>query len=171
MFDRSNFMLKSLVQYDTTTQEYVEIIYGLLQETPVARIKDISRLRRVTPSTVSTIIDNLGKQNLVSHQKFGYVILTPEGNTLGEALARRHQLVSSFLTDVLGVDPKVAQDDACLIEHVIAAETYEKLLDFIEFMANCPMSGSFWLQQFKQCQKDGQGRIPCESCLISPSRQ
>ena len=162
-------MMKSITQYDTTTQEYVEIIHALMQENPVARIKDISRLRGVTPSTVSTVIDNLKKQDLVSHQKFGYVSLTPEGIALGEALERRHQLVRSFLENVLGVDSKVAQDDACLIEHVIAAETCDKLLDFIEFVEKCPHSESSWLHQFKQCQKDGQGRIPCKNCQTASS--
>jgi DtxR family Mn-dependent transcriptional regulator len=162
-------MMKSITQYDTTTQEYVEIIHSLLQENPVTRIKDISRLRGVTPSTVSTVIDNLKKQNLVNHQKFGYVSLTPEGNALGEALERRHQLVRSFLVNVLGVNPKVAQDDACMIEHVIAAETCDKLLDFIEFVEKCPHSENSWLLQFKQCQEEGQGRIPCDNCQTTAS--
>ena len=157
-------MTKSIAQYDTTTQEYVEIIHALLQENPVARIKDISRLRGVTPSTVSTIIDNLKKQDLVNHQKFGYVSLTPKGHTLGKILSHRHQLIRMFLVEVLGVNPKVAQNDACLIEHVIAAETVDKLLNFIEFVTNRPVSGISWLDQFKQYHKDGKGRIPCENC-------
>jgi len=157
-------MMKSIAQYDTTTQEYVEIVHTLLQENPVARIKDISRLRGVTPSTVSTVIDNLKKQDLVSHQKFGYVSLTPKGHTLGKILSHRHQLIRMFLVEVLGVNLKVAQNDACLIEHVIASETCDKLLDFIEFVEKCPHSGTSWLDQFKQSQKDGKGLlIPSEN--------
>jgi len=162
-------MMQSIVQYETTTQEYVEIIYDLLRVNPVARIKDISRLRGVTPSTVSTVIDNLKKQDLVTHQKFGYVSLTPEGHTLGETLSRRHQLVRMFLVEILGVNPQVAQDDACLIEHVIASETFDKLLNFIEFLTNRPASGISLLDQFKQCQKDGQGQSPCENCQTTSS--
>lgn len=162
-------MQKSISHYDTTTQEYVEIIYNLQQENRVARVKDISQQRGVTPSTVSSAIQNLKKQDLVNHQKFGYVDLTDEGLNLGEALARRHKLVCFFLEKVLGVDNQVAENDACLIEHVITTETFDRLLDFIEFMENCPRGGPFWLEQFKQCQRTGAGRIPCEKCPhVSP---
>ena len=157
-------MPKLIADYDTTTQEYVEIIYSLQQENRVARVKEISEQRGVTPSTVSTAINNLKKQNLVNHQKFGYVDLTEEGEELGRALTRRHTLVRYFLEYVLGVDNEAAEKDACLIEHVITTETSDKLIDFIEFVENCPRGGPYWLEQFKQCQKIGQGKIPCKKC-------
>ena len=157
-------MMKPLTDYDTTTQEYIEIVFRLQKEDRVARVKDIAKERGVTASSASTAIKNLKKLNLVHHQKFGYVDLTKEGEKLGESLARRHKLLRFFLENVLGVDNDIAENDACLIEHVIAGQTFNKLLDFIEFMEKCPRGGPFWLQQFKQCQATGDGRIPCDNC-------
>jgi DtxR family Mn-dependent transcriptional regulator len=155
---------KPISDYDTTTQEYVEIIYSLLQDNPVARIKQISQERGVTPSSVSTAIRNLKRQNLVDHQKFGYVDLTSEGQELGQRLARRHELLRFFLEHVLGVDGEAAENDACLIEHVITSETSAKLLRFIEFIESFPRGSPFWLEQYKHLQIDGSGDIPCRSC-------
>ena len=155
---------KSISHYDTTTQEYVEIIYSLLQDNPVARIKEISQHRGVTPSSVSTAIRNLQKQNLVDHQKFGYVDLTHEGQELGKRLARRHELLKFFLESVLGVESDSAEKDACLIEHIITSETSSKLLRFIEFIESFPHGSPYWLEQFRQLQVDGKGKIPCQSC-------
>jgi DtxR family Mn-dependent transcriptional regulator len=155
---------KPISHYDTTTQEYVEIIYSLLQDNPVARIKEISQQRGVTPSSVSTAIRNLQKQNLVDHQKFGYVDLTNEGQELGKSLARRHELLKFFLENVLGVESDLAEKDACLIEHIITSETSGKLLRFIEFIESFPHGSPYWLEQFKQLQIAGQGKIPCQSC-------
>ena len=155
---------KPISHYDTTTQEYVEIIYSLLQDSPVARIKQISQQRGVTPSTVSTAIRNLQKQNLVDHQKFGYVDLTHEGKELGKRLERRHELLRFFLENVLGVEGDAAEKDACLIEHVITSETSGKLLRFIEFIESFPGSSPYWLEQYKQLQVDGKGEVLCQRC-------
>jgi DtxR family Mn-dependent transcriptional regulator len=155
---------KSISHYDTTTQEYVEIIYSLLQDNPVARIKEISQQRGVTPSTVSTAIRNLQKQKLVDHQKFGYVDLTREGQELGKRLARRHELLRFFLENVLGVDSEAAEKDACLIEHIITSETSGKLLRFIEFIESFPRGSPYWLEQYRQLALAGHGEIPCQSC-------
>lgn len=159
-------MMKQVTDYDTTTQEYVEIIYGLQKENRVARVKEIAAERGVTASSVSTAIKNLKKLNLVHHQKFGYVNLTNEGLELGESLTRRHQLVRYFLVEILGVDYDAAEADACLIEHIINPQTFDKLLDFIEFVEECPHGSPLWLNQFKQCQEKGEGRIPCEGCPL-----
>jgi len=150
--------------YDTTTQEYVEIVYSLLQGSRVARIKEISEQRGVTPSTVSTAIENLRKRKLVDHRKFGYVELTEEGHQLGRLLARRHEMIRFFLQNVLGVEGESAERDACLIEHVITPETSAKLLHLIEFVESCPRGSPYWLEQFRLCQRTDHGGIACEGC-------
>ena len=45
---------------------------------------------------------------------------------MAEKIYERHQLLSDWLT-ALGVDPKVAAEDACRMEHVISAETFDAL--------------------------------------------
>ena len=43
----------------------------------------------------------------------------------------RHQVISAWLTG-LGVDPKVASEDACRIEHVISAESFAAMKKYIK---------------------------------------
>ena len=38
----------------------------------------------------------------------------------------RHTVLTEVLTSI-GVDPKVAEDDACKIEHVISDESFSKI--------------------------------------------
>ncbi|HKM08448.1 MAG TPA: iron dependent repressor, metal binding and dimerization domain protein, partial [Sphaerochaeta sp.] len=40
--------------------------------------------------------------------------------------------LTTFLSEMLGVDPKIAEQDACLIEHDISSETMEKLAIFMQ---------------------------------------
>jgi DtxR family Mn-dependent transcriptional regulator len=45
---------------------------------------------------------------------------------------QRHRLLRKFLIEVLGVNPRIAEKDACLMEHVVSPQTMEKLVSFLE---------------------------------------
>jgi len=123
---------KYVKDYSTFEQEYIELIYNLQKSNPVARIKDIARLRDVASPTVTVAVDRLRKSGLVEHEKSGYVVLTEEGKRLGERLERRHKLIREFLHDILGVDIKIAERDACNIEHILDKQSVDGLDKFLE---------------------------------------
>ena len=56
----------------------------------------------------------------------GYITLTASGKEIAERIYERHTLLSSWL-ERLGVDPETAAEDACRIEHVISAESFEAI--------------------------------------------
>ena len=56
----------------------------------------------------------------------GYITLTESGRAIAGSIYERHQLLSAWLIR-LGVDPRVAAEDACRIEHVISAESFDAL--------------------------------------------
>ncbi|MCI8497046.1 MAG: metal-dependent transcriptional regulator, partial [Clostridiales bacterium] len=56
----------------------------------------------------------------------GYITLTDKGRDIAETMYERHTLISDWLI-ALGVDEKTAVKDACRIEHVISAESFEAI--------------------------------------------
>lgn len=60
------------------------------------------------------------------------VSLTEKGAKKAAQVARKHAVLTSFLTEVLGNEPDNASKEACLIEHTISSETIEKLDTFLE---------------------------------------
>ncbi len=50
---------------------------------------------------------------------------------MAERIYERHLLLSSWLIS-LGVDSEVATMDACRIEHVISAESFEAIKKFVK---------------------------------------
>ena len=58
--------------------------------------------------------------------KDGLITLTESGEHLASQVYERHRVLTSFFTK-LGVDPFLAAQDACRMEHVISAESFEKL--------------------------------------------
>ena len=60
----------------------------------------------------------------------GHITLTEEGRKIAETIYERHTLLSSWLMK-LGVDEKIAAEDACRIEHVVSAKSFQAIKDHV----------------------------------------
>ena len=65
-------------------------------------------------------------------EKYDYIELTESGTHHASNIASRHKMIFTFLRDVLDVDTKTAQIDACKIEHVLSNNTLKKMTDFVD---------------------------------------
>ena len=150
------------LDYSTTIQEYVEIIYDLQKKHKVARVKDIAEVRGVTLSSVTAALNLLKEKKLVEHEHYGLIVLTKKGEKLAKQLLRSHTTIKNFLVDVLGVSEKTAEIDACVLEHHISSTSLNSLIDFLNFIDNCPKGEPVWLQNYKKTKETG--RLP-ETCV------
>jgi DtxR family Mn-dependent transcriptional regulator len=82
--------------------------------------------------SVNGALKNLETSNLIRHEKYEYIELTPEGTVEAEKIATRHRIIRVFLSELVGVDDETAEEEACRIEHVLSPGTTEKLTDYIE---------------------------------------
>ncbi len=115
----------------SSLQDYLEVILNLLQEKRTARVTDIAdRLDIAKPSVIQALAV-LKEKGLITQDRYGPVELTEEGRRYALKIRHRHKIIYGFLTQVLGVSPRAAEEDACLIEHDLSSETFEKLLDFM----------------------------------------
>ena len=58
--------------------------------------------------------------------------LTSEGEKYAALVWRSHRALRLFLEKDLGVDPQKADEEACLMEHVLSADTMERLIGYLE---------------------------------------
>jgi DtxR family Mn-dependent transcriptional regulator len=116
----------------SSMENYLETIRNLGRDKGVVRVKNIAQELKVKMSSVSGALETLANEGLISHEKYGYIELTDKGERLAEAICSRHQALFKFLTEVLGVDPKTADEDACKMEHTVSPLVLEKLVEFVE---------------------------------------
>ena len=109
-----------------SAENYLETILILSQKLPVVRSVDIATELGYKKSSVSIAMRNLREKHHITVTDSGFITLTDSGRAIAEEIYERHQLLSSWLT-ALGVDPQVAADDACKIEHVISRESFEAI--------------------------------------------
>lgn len=114
-------------------ERYLESIYELGEEAGgQVRAKDLADALKVSRPSVSEMVDRLVDNGLVTHDKYQHIKLTARGRRIAKGLDRKHEVIKKFFADVLGVDPGVADKDACEIEHVISDQTLDKLVEYLE---------------------------------------
>ncbi len=129
-------------------QDYLKIIYKLSSGGKRVRLVNLSKKLGIKMPTAVQMLKSLADQGFVIYEKHGVIELTPEGERIAREVYERHELLLKFFTKYLGVSPKIAERDACGMEHHLSEETYERLLKFIEFMEGCPNGLPSWLEGF-----------------------
>jgi DtxR family Mn-dependent transcriptional regulator len=126
-------------------EDYLEVILSIVAEEGAASISDIAGRKGVSMPSATAAVGRLAKLGLVEHDSYGKVELTRAGRRAAKSIASRHVLLERFLTDVLLVDPAVAEDDACTIEHHLSSETIKSIMAFFDFLEGLPDGGREWL--------------------------
>lgn len=131
-------------------EDYLEAIFQLCRDQGVARIKSIADRMDVTNPSVVGAIRKLKDRNLVVQEPYGYVRLTMEGEKIAGVITNRHEVLSEFLKDILGLDHKTASLDACKIEHAVSTETVRRLRAVAEFIKEEPQIHVDWKKDFRR---------------------
>ncbi len=145
----------------STMEDYLEAIFNLEKSKRFVRVKDIARQMDVKMPTVTSMLKTLNGRGLVNYEKYEYVELTAPGARVGKEIFRRHQLLFKFLTDILRIEPKTADEEACKMEHTLSTGTLSSITDFMEFIQACPRAGESWLNQFEEFRLHGQRPENC----------
>ncbi|MDD5503845.1 MAG: metal-dependent transcriptional regulator [Candidatus Omnitrophica bacterium] len=137
-------------------EDYLEAIASLQRQRSVCRVRDISGLLNVKSPSVNAALKTLSRRGLLIHEKYGYVNLTSKGEEIAASIQGKHDILLKFLTEILGIKPDEAMQEACSMEHSISPKTFERLTKFIAF-AGSSLNGKSpqWLKGFRYYIKTG----------------
>ena len=113
------------MQIRESAENYLETILILSQRKGKGEVRSIDIVNELEFSkpSVSVAMKNLRENGYITVDKDGYIRLTDKGLEIAEKMYERHTWLSQWLIK-LGVDEKVAVEDACRMEHVISAESF-----------------------------------------------
>ncbi len=116
----------------TSSQEdYLEAIYHLEAEHNAARSKDIAERLSVRRASVTGALHALADLHLVNYRPYALVTLTPLGRRVAEDIIQRHEALREFFIAILDVEPTLADDCACKMEHSLPREILDRLVHFL----------------------------------------
>ena len=111
-------------------EDYIEVVYVLIQEKRRARVRDIATTLKVKMPSVVKGISELKKLGLVAQEPYGDVELTAKGRRIATMILNRHNKIREFLM-LIGVSRRIADKDACLMEHILSAQTMDRIRNFL----------------------------------------
>ena len=106
-------------------------MYLLSLNSSSVRSIDVAEYMGFSKPSVSRAIGLLKGEGLVKIDKDGYLKLTEGGSILAKRIYERHTVLSKLFMQ-LGVEEKIACDDACRIEHYISDTTFEAIKRHME---------------------------------------
>ena len=136
-------------QLSASLEDYLEAIYNLVDKAQVARSRDIAETLDVSKASVTGALRALKKKGMANYKPYDYVTLTNKGRDEAAKIVRKHNVLKSFFTDVLGINDKTAQAAACRAEHTLGPAVISRLLAFIEFVTHNTKNGIDLSEQFR----------------------
>ena len=120
-----------VMKIQESADNYLETILVISHKKGMVRSIDIVNELEFSKPSVSVAMKNLRENGYIEMDKDGYIMLLDKGREIAEKIYERHTTLSKYLI-ALGVDPVVAAEDACRIEHVISAESFEAIKNHIK---------------------------------------
>lgn len=105
---------------------YLETILILSQKKDAVRAIDVGEYMGFSKPSVSRALGLLKEEGFVEKDGDGFIKLTEAGEQLAKRIYERHSLLTKLFVN-LGVDEKIAAEDACRIEHYISIETFDAI--------------------------------------------
>jgi len=131
----------------TRVEDYLEVVYDLIETKGYARASDIAERLDVKPPSVTSMIKKLDDMGLVVYERYRGLKLTDKGKQMARFSRQKHSTITKFL-QVLGVREKIAALDAEGIEHHLHRETIDRIKLFVDFVGKHPS----WFKTFEDVE-------------------
>ncbi len=119
-------------------EDYIEVISNRLSKYNNVRAIDISRDLGVSRASVSEALRRLNELGYINYGRYSSITITPKGEEAAKSVIFRHNLLTKFLSEVLGLDNDEATDNACKIEHVVSENLLKQLDFFLKYAESNP---------------------------------
>ena len=120
-----------MMKIQESAENYLETILILNNRNGFCRSIDIANELGFKKSSVSIAMKHLREKEHITVTDAGFIYLTESGKQIAEMIYERHEVLSSWLIR-LGVPEDIASEDACKLEHVLSAESYNALKEFAQ---------------------------------------
>ena len=111
------------------TEDYLELIAELHNIKGEARIVDIASKLGIAQATANKTVQRLQSQGYVKREPYRSIFLTLKGQKIASESKKRHNIVYTFLLNLV-IDPSTAAADAEGIEHHVSNKTLKKMNKF-----------------------------------------
>lgn len=136
-----------------TIEDYLEILDNLQKEKGKVHTNDIAQALSINPASVTETLQKLSSEGYINYEKYMGTTLTKKGKKIAIETRKKHEKIKEFLI-LLGVDKKIAEKDACEMEHILHQSTMNSVIKFVKVIEKSE-STPFWLERLRKYVKTG----------------
>ena len=136
-----------------TIEDYLELLDNLQKEKGKVHTNDIAHALNINPASVTETLQKLSSEGYIDYEKYAGTTLTKKGKKIAIETKKKHEKIKEFLM-LLGVDKKIAEKDACEMEHILHPKTMNSVIKFVEVIDKCEFT-PFWLERLRKYVKTG----------------
>jgi len=117
--------------YSEAIEDFLKAVYALQQETARVPTSALAETLGITPPTVTEMAKKLARANLVVHEPYHGIRLTPNGERIALEIIRHHRLLELFLVEALGYTWDEVHDEAERLEHALSERLAERIAEYL----------------------------------------
>ena len=115
-------------------EDYIEEIYNQVLKTGQAKVTVIADALGVKKASVTGALNILAEKKLINYAPYAPITLTHEGEMIAKNILIKHENLSKFFMEVLGVEKKEALEIACKMEHIVSDKLFENMVRLTDYV-------------------------------------
>lgn len=115
-----------------SAENYLKTILLLQRKQGYVRATDIAESMQYTKASISRAVKLLKEKGYLYQDAHKMIFLTTKGEEKAVQIYQRHRFFVVFLTEILQIDPIIAEQDACRMEHVVSDNTFRAFQQLYE---------------------------------------
>lgn len=76
----------------------------------------------------------LSEKKLINYAPYSPITLTPEGEKIAKDILTKHENLSEFFMEVLGIEREEAVETACKMEHIVSDKLFDNMVKLTEYV-------------------------------------
>ena len=134
-------------------EDYLEEIYNQVVKNGYAKVTEISNALNVKKASVTGALNTLSAKKLINYDTYSKITLTKEGEDFAKNIHEKHENLSDFFENVLGLSKEEATDNACRMEHIVSEKFFTNFVKFSNFIRDYSRKTPDFLPQYKKMIK------------------
>jgi DtxR family Mn-dependent transcriptional regulator len=117
--------------YSEAIEDFLKAVYLLLQEHERVQTSMLAEILNISAPSTTEMAKKLAKANLVLHEPYHGIRLTPAGERVALAVVRHHRLLELFLVEALHYSWDEVHEEAERLEHAISDRLAQRIAEYL----------------------------------------
>lgn len=115
-------------------EDYIEEIYNQVLKNGQAKVTAIAETLNVKKASVTGALNILSEKKLINYAPYSPITLTSKGEKIAKNILIKHENLSEFFMEVLGIEKEEALETACKMEHIVSDKLFDNMLKLTKYV-------------------------------------